>query len=174
MLNIRATFVASSTRNTSASCQTLPHCTAEPSRTHGSGDRRGARGESAHVSALAGTIHRRGPEGLWEVPQVRGRKPEPGLAERIVKATTVTTVSDFTRANTIGRANGASPANQRRHGMRAVRHAGLATLSTPGGPQQEPTGAPILPRGPRGPLSLGQHKAGCANRRGQSWTGRVV
>jgi hypothetical protein len=96
-----------------------------------------------------------GPEGLWEVPQVRGRKPEPGLAARIVKATTVTTVSDFTRANTIGRANGASPANQRRNGMRAVRHAGLATLSTPGGPQQEPTGAPILPRGPRGPLSLG-------------------
>ncbi len=28
-----------------------------------------------------------GPEGLWEVAQGRGRKPEPGLAERIVKAT---------------------------------------------------------------------------------------
>src|ERR1035438_7948835 len=28
-----------------------------------------------------------GPEGLWEVAQGRGRKPEPGLAERVVKAT---------------------------------------------------------------------------------------
>jgi transposase len=41
-----------------------------------------------------------GPDGLWEVAEGRGRKPEPGLAERIVKATLETKPQGHTQWST--------------------------------------------------------------------------